>query len=284
MIRISVKWLGEAYRGVGPFGASAGGAAVLACVAAAMGQLELALAAAGLTMAMSMALVAKLCRAVAALRRQCAGAMDGAQQAEEHYIGVLKQIIRYVDSRENYTRGRSERIGNLCESISQKMGMEAATCSQMNLAGQLHDVGLLAVSERILNKRALLGSKEFQAVQKHAEVSCELLSPMDSLGGVLPAIRHHHERMNGTGYPHGLSGTNIPLEARILAVADSYDAMTHDRPHRSAMSPAEAMAELRRCTPAGYDTQTVDALAAVLRLPELSRPVMRETTAQTTSA
>jgi HD-GYP domain-containing protein (c-di-GMP phosphodiesterase class II) len=94
------------------------------------------------------------------------------------------------------------------------------------------------------------------------------------LAGVLPAIRAHHERLNGTGYPAGLAGDEIPLGARILAVADAYEAMTHDRPHRPAVSPLIAMRELRRCCPSGFDPQCVEALAHVLNVPALEETLV----------
>ena len=137
----------------------------------------------------------------------------------------------------------------------------------MNLAGRLHDIGLLAVPESILEQRAGISEGDFRSIKRHPSIAWEVLNPLKSLAEILPAIRHHHERMNGTGYPSGLSGEEVPLAARILAVADSYDAMTHDRPHRSAVTSLSAVMELRRCTPDGYDARCVEALAEVLHLP-----------------
>ena len=264
---MDMKFLRETYQAVRPIGISVLALAVLGCIMAGSGWKDLSLVLAGSILLLSGVIAVQVHRAVSALRRQSQDTREGARQAERHYVSVLQQILRYVDSREIYTRGRSERIGNLAEGIARKLGMDSDRCAQMNLAGQLHDIGMLSVSERVLTKRTLMGSKEFQIVQKHSDVSCQLLSPLESLADVLPAIRHHHERMNGTGYPEGLTGAGIPLEARILAVADSFDAMTHDRPHRNAISPVEAMQELRRCAPAGYDPKVVEALAASLHLP-----------------
>ena len=269
MFGMNLKFFRETYHAVRPIGISVLGLAVLACIMAGSGWKDLSLVLAGSILLLSVVIVVQVHRAVSGLRRQSQDTREGARQAERHYISVLQQILRYVDSRETYTQGRSERIGNLAEGISHKLGLDQGLCAQMNLAGQLHDIGMLSVSEKVLTKRALLGSKEFQIVQKHSDVSCQLLSPLESLADVLPAIRHHHERMTGTGYPEGLIGGGIPLEARILAVADSFDAMTHDRPHRNAISPIEAMLELRRCAPAGYDPAVVEALANSLHLPGL---------------
>ncbi len=277
MLGMDMKFFRETYHAIRPIGISVLALAVLACIMAGSGWKDLSLVLAGSILLLSVVIAVMVHRAVSGLRRQSQNTRESARQAERHYVGVLQQILRYVDSRETYTRGRSERIGNLSEAISRKLGLGEDRCVQMNLAGQLHDIGMLSVSERILTKRALMGSKEFQIVQKHSDVSCQLLSPLESLADVLSAIRHHHERMNGTGYPEGLSGGGIPLEARILAVADSYDAMTHDRPHRNAISPIEAMQELRRCAPAGYDPVVVEALGESL---QLSAPVAQTSAAE----
>ncbi|MFP3937416.1 MAG: HD-GYP domain-containing protein, partial [Phycisphaerae bacterium] len=163
------------------------------------------------------------------------------------------------------------RIGYLSEQIARRMGMDSGLCERMNAAGRLHDIGLLAVPESILNKRSRLGTDEFRTVQKHAEVSCEVLKPLTTLQDVLPAVRTHHERMNGTGYPDGLTGEEIPSVGRVLAVADAYDAMTHDRPWRPAMTPLQAMRELIRCSPAGYDPDCIRALGEVVNMPALQQ-------------
>ena len=146
----------------------------------------------------------------------------------------------------------------------------------LELAGQLHDIGLLAVPETIIQSYARFGVEEFRSVQKHSEASYEVLKPLEMLADVLPAVRYHHERLNGTGYPAGLKEGQVPLGARILAVADSYDAMTHDRPHRAAMSPLVAMRELQRCCPSGYDPECVEALAEIMNIPALEETVVAQ--------
>lgn len=210
-------------------------------------------------------------RNVRDLRGQSQAARRAAIEAERHYIDVLGKIIGYIESRDVYARGRSERIGWLCEQISRRIGMEPDLCERMNAAGRLHDIGLLAVPESILNKRSRLGSDEFRTVQKHAMVSYEVLKPLTTLEDVLPAVLTHHERMNGTGYPDGLKADDIPQAGRILAVADAYDAMTHDRPWRPAMTPLQAFRELIRCSPAGYDPDCIRALGEVINMPALER-------------
>lgn len=204
-----------------------------------------------------------------------------AGEAEVHYVEVLRTIIHFVEARDKYSRGRSERIGLIAQKIGQALSLPADQCELLNLAGQFHDIGLMAVPEIILNKHTKLGVAEFRAVQKHCDAGYEMLRPLGSLAGILPAVRYHHERCNGTGYPHGMKVENTPLEARIMAVADSFDAMTHDRPHRGAMAQAEAMRELVRCSPEGYDPKCVQALADVINLKDLQE-IMPPSNAQET--
>ncbi len=214
-------------------------------------------------------------RAVRQLRRQHDQLRQATIQSERHYFKVLRRIMAAIEAREHYTRGRSKRIGFMAKRIGERLGLNNNQCHLLYMAGQVHDIGLLAVPDYILNKASRLGSEEFHTVHRHPETSYRILQPLTSLEGILPAVRFHHERMNGTGYPHELTGEQIPLSARILAVADAYDAMTHDRPFRTALPPIEALNELRRCSPAGYDEQCVAALEEITHLRnlmELHRP------------
>jgi len=208
-----------------------------------------------------------LAKQALASRHMCMRLGVVAQSAENHCLEVLRKVTHYVESRDPYWSGHSRRVGELSERIAREIGLDEKVCTELCVAGQLHDIGLLAVPEAVISNHTKLGIDDFRLIKKHSEVSYELLLPLDALSHeTLSAIRYHHERMNGTGYPAGLAGEQVPIEARILAVADSYDAMTHDRPYRKAMEPLQAMSELRRCCPAGYDPQCVDALARALKL------------------
>ena len=193
-----------------------------------------------------------------------------ADESERHCIEVLQKIIQFVEERDEYWKGHSNRVGRLAEQIGRRMDLPDLRCRQLNLAGQLHDIGVLAIPEAALPGK--FSCEQFRAMTKHSEISYELLKPLQTTQAILPAVRHHHERMNGTGYPDGLAGEKVPLDARILAVADAFDAMTHDRPHRRAMTAFQAMGELRRCTPAGYDPACVDALAALMHVDAMEMP------------
>ncbi len=209
-------------------------------------------------------------RGVWHLHNQSDRLQQAAAEAEKHYIEVLWRIVWVSESRDRYTEGHSERVAALCEGMARHLGLDETICERVKMSARLHDLGMLAVSSKILNERDRLGVDEYRTVKQHPEVAHKILKPLQSLRDNLPAIRHHHERMNGTGYPDGLSGDQIPIEARILAVADAYDAMTHDRPQRMAMTAVAAMSELERCTPAGYDPACVEALAELKHLPKLT--------------
>lgn len=211
-------------------------------------------------------------RGVMALLHHAHHHAASAQEAERHYFEVLRGVVRVVEDRDPHTAGRSERISRLTAMMAEHLGLPEARAKLLALVAEVHDIGLLSVPPRILRKPTGLNGGEYGVVQDHCDVGCRMLEPLTFLGPVLPAVRHHHERMNGTGYPEGLTGENIPLEARILAVADSFDAMTHDRPHRAALTTPQAVSELIRCADVGYDRQCVIALAHAVHM-EASLPV-----------
>jgi HD-GYP domain-containing protein (c-di-GMP phosphodiesterase class II) len=230
----------------------------------------------GATVLLAGVLIHQVIRASRHLEARATSAHRGASEAGEHYITVLQRIVRFVEARDKYWGGHSQRVGALSEQIARGLGLDEDECARMSVAGQLHDIGRLALPDGLLRDPSDIGVEGFRTIQKHPQISYEVLRPLGSLRDALPAIRHHHERMNGTGYPSGLAGEAIPLGARILAVADAYDAMTHDRPHRRAISSPATVQELRRCSPHGYDPDCVDALADALNLPSLGKSRLGE--------
>lgn len=202
-------------------------------------------------------------RRVSALLRHANVHANAAAEAERHYFEVLRGVVQVIEGRDKYLSGRSERISRLVEQMARQMGLQSDAVRLLTMAAQVHDIGLLAVPPRVLEKPSGLNGGESKTVQLHAEVSYQILAPLNFLAPVLDAVRFHHERMNGTGYPKGLSGEDIPLPARILAVADAFDSMTHDRPHRRALSCEDAMKEIIRCRGEGYDPRCVESLAKV---------------------
>ena len=218
---------------------------------------------------MAAVLVFQVWRSVTYYRNKSDAVRRAARRAEEHYAEVLRRIVKFVEARDEYIVGHSQRVGDLSRKIAVNIGLPVDQVNLLQWAGELHDIGLLAVPADVLAKPTHIGAAEFRSVKQHAEAAYEILKPLSFLEDVLPAIHHHHERMNGTGYPGGLVGEQIPLNARVLAVADAYDAMTHDRPHRAAMTPLQALRELKRCTPAGYFEPCVNALAEIMNMPDL---------------
>jgi len=238
----------------------------------AIGQVGLAaptIVLAALMVGVGVGMVIRVQRAVSKLGIQSTSVRHSASAAERHYIEVLGRIVKVVESRDRYWAGHSHNVGRLSGIIAQELGLGESQREQMVLAGELHDIGLLAVPESVMLSHSRFGVEDFRCVQTHSVISHDVLKPLEILGGILPAIRAHHEKLNGTGYPDGLKGDGIPLGGRILAVADAYDAMTHDRPHRQAVSPMMALGELRRCAPAGFDPVCVEALAAAMSIPTL---------------
>lgn len=208
-------------------------------------------------------------RSADSLRSHANDQAEAAAGAEKHYFGVLSQVMAVVEGRDRYLAGRSERIAMLTAQMAAKLGLDPQRVQLLGMIARVHDIGLLAVPPEILRKATGLSGDEYSVVKKHCQVGCHMLQPLSFLKPVLDAVLYHHERMNGTGYPEGLIGDEISLEARILAVADSYDAMTHDRPHRRPLTNEQGVAELVRCADVGYDRDCVAALAATVAMDHL---------------
>jgi diguanylate cyclase (GGDEF)-like protein/putative nucleotidyltransferase with HDIG domain len=169
-------------------------------------------------------------------------------------------LAKAVDARDTYTGSHSERVAELAAQIAVRIGLDAEQVELTRLAGSLHDLGKLAIPEEILRKPGELKDSERLVLERHPQIGYRML---DSLGvdPVAEIVLHHHERWDGAGYPDGLGGDEIPLGARIIFVADAYDAMTSDRVYRAKRSPAEALAELRRCAETQFDPAIVAAIA-----------------------
>jgi HD-GYP domain-containing protein (c-di-GMP phosphodiesterase class II) len=263
-----IKILDEARKVIRPVSVSVIAIGILAVVMAFTGWQTVTSLLGCVLVVISAQMVYQVHRAVEHLKGQTHRLTRDATQAERHYVDVLWGMVRFAEARDKFTEGHSQRVAELSEKIARKLSLPPETCAAIKDAGRLHDLGMVAIPEKILMQYAHLGADDIETVKRHPEVAYEILAPLQSLTAALPAIRYHHERMNGTGYPDALVGEEIPMEARILAVADTYDAMTHDRPYRPAMSPAGALEELRRCAPDGYDP---DCVAALMELKNLKR-------------
>jgi HD-GYP domain-containing protein (c-di-GMP phosphodiesterase class II) len=163
-------------------------------------------------------------------------------------------------------RGRpSDMIAALATGMAAEMGLPDADIERIRFASLLHDVGKVALPQDILDKPGALTEFEWQAITEHPRIGQLVLEQATSLREAVPIVLHHHERYNGTGYPHGLAGRDIPLGARIVAVADAYHAMVHERPYQRARSHAEALAELQRCAETQFDPDVVALFCRIYR-------------------
>jgi diguanylate cyclase (GGDEF)-like protein len=173
-------------------------------------------------------------------------------------------LARAVDVRMAVAHGHSGAVADLAAGISSALGWGPDRLARVRLAGMLHDVGKISVPEAILRKPARLTEDEMAAVRTHADAGAEIAEQIEGMEAIAPWIRHSHEHIDGSGYPLGLCGEDIPMESRILLVADAFDAMTSDRAYRVAMPVADALAELRRCAGQQFDERCVELLAQAL--------------------
>ncbi len=183
--------------------------------------------------------------------------------AGERFLAVVLDLAEAVDLRFSGSARHSETVGRYAAMMAQGLGLPQQRIERVRLAGMLHDVGKVGVPDSILNKPSKLTEEEYRTIMRHPELGAQILEH-PSLEDVREWVGAHHERPDGRGYPRGLSGELVPLEARILAVADAYEAMTSDRAYRSSIGPAAAREELERCTGTQFDARVVGALLAVL--------------------
>ena len=189
-----------------------------------------------------------------------------------HRGTLASALARAVDAKDSYTRSHSETVAELSALIAANLGLDNAHVAAIRLAGLVHDVGKIGVPDAILQKPARLDADEYEVIKTHAALGHKILHGTD-LGREAPWVLHHHERIDGDGYPGGLVGDEIPLESRVIHVADAFEAMTSDRPYRRGMPEHEALAELRRHADTQFDPACVDALLRGLALAPMRRVV-----------
>ncbi len=191
----------------------------------------------------------------------------------EDHQNVILSLASALEAKDPYTAGHSDRVGELACQLARQLGQPEAFSEMMRVAGLLHDIGKIGVSEKLLHKPGKLNDEEFRAIMAHPPAGEGICRPLRAVTAVLPFIKHHHERYDGGGYPDGLRGDQIPLGARVLAVADAYDALTSNRPYRKAMSQQAALDVLVEETQGGkWEPRIVDALhAVVVRMESNSR-------------
>ncbi len=186
-------------------------------------------------------------------------------QAKQANVEFLETLVNAIEARDAYTRGHSERVSAYAEAMGRRLGMDEESVSHLRTAGRLHDIGKIGFSDAILRKSSALTEAEWDLVHRHTDVAAEMLGQASMVSAAIDAISRHHERLDGSGYPHGLAGEQIPLMARILGVADAFDAMTTERPYSQPISVADALAELRRDGGRQFDIACVNVLVEAVR-------------------
>jgi diguanylate cyclase (GGDEF)-like protein/putative nucleotidyltransferase with HDIG domain len=179
-------------------------------------------------------------------------------------VAALEALAAVIDARDEYTKGHSHSVMEVSVAIGEKLGMSEDELDTLRSASLLHDLGKIGTPEEVFDKSSSLDGKERAQIESHPGLGSQILRRVQQMSSVLPGVRHHHERFDGKGYPNGLAGTNIPLVARIIAIADSYDAMTSPRPYRDAMTHAEALAEIRHCSGSQFDPELVEAFIGLM--------------------
>ncbi len=191
--------------------------------------------------------------------KRFASGPDSVDDARE----ALDVLARVMDLSDPATSDHSRDIADLVPRVGHLLGIFGDACEELELAARFHDVGKVAVPAGVLRKPGPLEEDEWDLMAQHVEWGAELLRHLPSCGGIARIVRHHHERYDGGGYPEGLTGEEIPLASRVIAVCDAYGAMITDRPYRRALAPADALDELRRGAGSQFDP---DAVAAVLNI------------------
>lgn len=193
---------------------------------------------------------------------QMAVALENARLYEDMrslFINTVSSLANAIDAKSPWTKGHSERVMHTSVRIAKEMGLPENIVERVRLGGLLHDIGKIGIIEALLEKPAKLSEDEFPPLRLHPEKGVAILSPIAQLRDILPGILYHHERLDGSGYPKGLKDKEIPIEAKIIAVADSFDAMVAERPYKKGYSAEEAIVELRACAGSHFDPDVVDS-------------------------
>ncbi|MBL8764521.1 MAG: HD domain-containing protein [Phycisphaerae bacterium] len=179
------------------------------------------------------------------------------------FLGTLGALTASIDAKDRYTCGHSERVAHLAKRLALTTGMDEGQAERIRISGIVHDVGKIGVPEAVLCKQGRLTDDEFAAIKLHPSIGYRILKDIPQMSDIVPGVLYHHERWDGRGYPEGLQGQRIPLVARILALADSFDAMSSNRSYRAAMPRERVLAEIRRCAGTQFDPDLTPAFVSL---------------------
>lgn len=186
-----------------------------------------------------------------------------AERLKELFLEGVQTLVQALDAKDPYTRGHSSRVSHYALKIAERMGFSGQALEDVRLGAELHDIGKIGTREAVLRKPGPLTADEFSHITEHTVLGERILAPLSRANPtVLSIVRSHHERVDGAGFPDGLEGSRIPWAARIVAVADAFDAMTTDRSYRASLQPSTAFEELRSCAGTHFDKDVVEAFRA----------------------
>src|SRR3954470_20622798 len=214
------------------------------------------------------------------LREQALAAAEGLSEGEHALVDVLREIEREkdraasgyravvrslaaaIEARDGYTGDHSDAVQRLSVAVALRLGLDRDEIDEIRTVALLHDVGKIGIPDHVLHNPDPLSREEWAVMRQHPVIGERILEPLPGLAAVAHAVRHEHERWDGTGYPDGLAGERIPLAARVVLACDAYHALVSDRPYRSALPREEALAELEHCAGTQFDPAVIEALVA----------------------
>ncbi len=187
---------------------------------------------------------------------------------QQGYLGTVEALSEALDARDGYTAGHAHSVLEMVEATGRELGISGAELEALRCGALFHDIGKIGVPDRILNKPGPLDEGEWRVMKRHPEIGAQILAPLAFMAPSVPIVRHEHEHWDGSGYPDGLAGEEIPLGARVILVCDAYHAMTSDRPYRAALDRWEALRRLRVGAGRQFDPGVVDAFLEIFSVRE----------------
>ena len=206
------------------------------------------------------------------LADQVAIALDNArlyQELEDMFFQTAESLADAIEKRDPYTGGHTQRVTAYSLATAKHLALKPLEMKWLKISAVLHDIGKIGIDDQILRKPDRLNPEEYNAIKQHADMGAEIIDHIKQLKNIIPGVKYHHEQLDGTGYPEGLKGEKIPIIAKIVAVADTYDAMTTDRPYRKGLSKELAIKELRRCSGTQFDQEVVGAFVKAYEAGEI---------------
>ncbi|MFN0279647.1 MAG: HD domain-containing phosphohydrolase [Pyrinomonadaceae bacterium] len=210
------------------------------------------------------------------IEEQITGLAKAAEDNRELFVGTVKALAAAIDGKDKYTRGHSERVARISVTIGKRLNMDEKELETLRISALLHDIGKIAIDDAILKKPAALTDEEYEIMKTHPQRGYKIMSQIPAMKDFLPGMYMHHEMINGKGYPQGLTGDQIPLQAKIVSVADTFDAMTIDRPYSKGMELPAALARLRELVGTRYQSDVVEALVDACDAGEVANGIVRQ--------